>query len=515
MRLVVAGILVVILLALLGLAILRMVYPPPVPADRSSTALPPATHGPLAEGLRPLLEANPGLTGILPLSEGVDAFIARLALVRAATTAIDARYYIWHRDMTGLVLMRELLAAAERGVKVRLLVDDNGTPGYDAELAAFARHPNMDVRIFNPFMMRQPRLLNYAFDFFRLNRRMHNKSLTVDGLATIVGGRNVGDEYFAAGDSLFVDLDVLAVGDAVGAVTRDFDDYWASPSAIPADTVLGAGHASTDGLLRDADRQLKAQAFMDYRQALAESGLIRRMAAGEDIFRWRKARLHSDDPAKGQGPVPEDRLLIARLFEGIGEPATSLNLVSPYFIPGRIGAAALTDWADRGVRVAVLTNSLEATDVTAVHAGYAKYRKDLLKAGIGLFELRRETGVPGGRGRLGLSGSSASSLHAKTFSVDGRNIFVGSFNFDPRSALLNCEMGLVIEDAALAGELDKAFGDTVPAADWAVSLEEGDTLLWHGEEKGRTVTRDDEPGGSLMRSVMLTVIGWLPVEWLL
>lgn len=513
MRLAVTVFLVLVGVTVLALGALRVVFPPPAPPGGSSIAMPPATHGPLAEGLRGLLEAHPGLTGIMALSEGVDAFIARMALVRAATTSIDARYYIWHRDMTGLVLMRELLAAAERGVKVRLLVDDNGTPGYDAELAAFARHPNMEVRIFNPFMMRRPRLLNYAFDFLRLNRRMHNKSLTVDGLATIVGGRNVGDEYFAAGESMFVDLDVLAVGDAVAAVTRDFDAYWASPSAIPAETVLGAG--TTDALLRDADRQVKAQAFADYRQALGESGLIRRITTGEDIFRWRKARLFSDDPAKGQGPVPEDRLLIARLFESIGEPARHINLISPYFIPGRIGAGAIAGWTARGVSVSVLTNALEATDVVAVHAGYAKYRKELLTAGIGLFELRRETGVPGGRGRLGISGSSASSLHAKTFAVDGTHIFVGSFNFDPRSALLNCEMGLVIEDAALASELDKAFDDTIPAAAWAVTLEDDGRLRWRAEEDGRTITRHDEPGGSMLRSVMLTVIGWLPVEWLL
>ena len=510
-----AGIFLAIVLIAAGLGALRLAFPPPAAAGQSSTALPPAGHGLLAEGLKPLLEANPGLTGILPLSEGIDAFIARMALVRAATTSIDARYYIWHRDMTGIVLMRELLAAAERGVKVRLLVDDNGTPGFDAEMAAFARHPNMEVRIFNPFMLRRPRLLNYAFDFFRLNRRMHNKSLTVDGLATIVGGRNVGDEYFAAGDSLFIDLDVLAVGDAVPAVADDFDAYWASRSAIPARTVLAGQSGSTDGLLRDAAEQDRAQAFADYRSALRQSKLIGRVARGEDIFRWRKAQLYSDDPAKGQGPVPENRLLIARLFEGIGEPATSVNLVSPYFIPGRIGAAALSDWAGQGVTVSVLTNSLEATDVSAVHAGYVKYRNELLKAGIGLFELRRETGVPGGHGRLGLAGSSASSLHAKTFSVDGRHIYVGSFNFDPRSALLNCEMGLVVEDAALAGELDKAFADTVPAAAWAVSLAEDDSLLWHGQEEGRTITRRDEPGGSVLRSVLLTVIGWLPVEWLL
>ena len=276
-----AGIFLAIVLIAAGLGALRLAFPPPAAAGQSSTALPPAGHGLLAEGLKPLLEANPGLTGILPLSEGIDAFIARMALVRAATTSIDARYYIWHRDMTGIVLMRELLAAAERGVKVRLLVDDNGTPGFDAEMAAFARHPNMEVRIFNPFMLRRPRLLNYAFDFFRLNRRMHNKSLTVDGLATIVGGRNVGDEYFAAGDSLFIDLDVLAVGDAVPAVADDFDAYWASRSAIPARTVLAGQSGSTDGLLRDAAEQDRAQAFADYRSALRQSKLIGRVARGD------------------------------------------------------------------------------------------------------------------------------------------------------------------------------------------------------------------------------------------
>ncbi|PHP65150.1 phospholipase [Zhengella mangrovi] len=509
----------VLVLAIVAVAVflsgLRLAFPPPVPASSATTAHPPATTGALAGGLEEQVAAHPGLTGILPLPDGMDAFVARLALVRAAASSIDARYYVWQRDKTGLVLMKAVLDAADRGVKVRLLVDDAGTPDFDAELAAFACHDNIEVRIFNPFMLRWPRVLNYAFDFFRLNRRMHNKSLLVDGRAAIVGGRNIGDEYFAAGDSLFIDLDVLAVGEVVPAVSRDFDAYWASASAIPAERIIPHRKASTAVLEKEAEEVRLSPEFAEYCDALDESGLVRRLGAGEDLFRWTRADLHSDDPAKGRGRVPEDRLLIRCLFREIGEPSGRFNLVSPYFIPGKDGAATFSGWARKGIAVSVLTNALETTDVVAVHAGYTKYRKPLLRDGLALFELRRGAGAPGGRDRLGLVGSSASSLHAKTFTVDGERIFVGSFNFDPRSALLNCEMGLVIDDAELAGELDRSFATAVPEAAWAMSLDRDGHLVWRGRKGDETVTRHDEPGGSLLRSVLLTVIGWLPVEWLL
>ena len=495
---------------------LRLVYPPPEAAPSASRALPPASTGPLATGISNALRGRDGLTGILPVSNGLDAFTARLALVRAATRSIDARYYIWHRDMTGLVLMKALLDAANRGVKVRLLVDDNGTSGFDREFAAFAAHGNMEVRIFNPFMLRSPRLLNYAFDFFRLNRRMHNKSIIIDGQATILGGRNVGDEYFAAGSgSLFVDLDVLAVGSAVEQDIADFDSYWASASAIPAESVIDPAIASTTQFEQDAAEALKSREFADYREALGKTDLVARIAAGQAAFRWASARLFSDDPAKGQGPVKSDSLLMGRLFEAAGAPKASLSLVSPYFIPGTQGTATFSRWAREGVRVQVLTNAMEATDVLPVHAGYAKYRPDLLAAGVGLYELKRQAVSRQDRNALGLVGSSASSLHAKTFSIDGERIFVGSFNFDPRSLLLNCEMGLLIDDSGLAGELDRVFGAQLLGSSYRVKATPDGGLVWETREGNTTTEIPSEPGSSALRSLALTVIGWLPIEWLL
>ena len=249
------ALLVLIPLVLLVLLALRLLHPLPDPAGReASSAIPASDRTVLGAAVLPLAVDHPGTSGIYPLGNGVDAFAARVALARAADVSIDAQYYIWADDLTGIRLLAELQDAANRGVRVRLLVDDNGTPALDQELVALDALPTAEVRYFNPFMMRSPRVLNYAFDFFRLNRRMHNKSFTVDGAVTIVGGRNIGDVYFETGAGhLYFDLDVLAAGPAATAVGADFDRYWNSASAFPAAMLITAGADAADRLAeRDA-----------------------------------------------------------------------------------------------------------------------------------------------------------------------------------------------------------------------------------------------------------------------
>ena len=249
------ALLVLIPLVLLVLLALRLLHPLPDPAGReASSAIPASDRTVLGAAVLPLAADHPGTSGIYPLGNGVDAFAARVALARAADVSIDAQYYIWADDLTGIRLLAELQDAANRGVRVRLLVDDNGTPALDQELVALDALPTAEVRYFNPFMMRSPRVLNYAFDFFRLNRRMHNKSFTVDGAVTIVGGRNIGDVYFETGAGhLYFDLDVLAAGPAATAVGADFDRYWNSASAFPAAMLITAGADAADRLAeRDA-----------------------------------------------------------------------------------------------------------------------------------------------------------------------------------------------------------------------------------------------------------------------
>ena len=354
------------------------------------------------------MEAHPGLSGIVALPDGHDAFAARALLADAAEHTLDVRYYIWHNDMSGTLLYSALRRAADRDVQVRLLLDDNNTTGLDPVLAALDAHPNIEVRLFNPFRARRWRLLGYLTDFKRLNRRMHNKSFTADNNATIIGGRNIGDEYFDAGQApWFVDLDVLAIGPVVDAVSRDFERYWASASSIPAARVLPRATAtSIAAVAADAVRTEHHPDAAAYIAALARSSFVRDLLAHRLTFDWAATRMLSDDPAKGLGRAPEDALLWHRLEEILATPMRELRLVSPYFVPGSAGVEALAVIARQGVKVAVLTNALEATDVAVVHAGYAKRRKSLLAAGITLFELKR--GSSGSRKRVDWTGRSGS-----------------------------------------------------------------------------------------------------------
>jgi putative cardiolipin synthase len=467
------------------------------------------------------VEAHPGLCGIVALPDGHDAFAARALLADAAERTLDVRYYIWHNDMSGTLLFAALRRAADRGVRVRLLLDDNNTAGLDTVLAALDAHPNIDVRLFNPFRARRWRLLGYLTDFKRLNRRMHNKSFTADNHATIVGGRNVGDEYFDAGRApWFVDLDVLAIGPVVDAVSRDFERYWASASATPVARVLPAATtASLTAVAADAARVERDPAAAAYLAALAQSPFVGDLLAHRLNFEWAPTQMVSDDPAKGLGRAPEEALLWHRLKTSIGAPVRELRLVSPYFVPGRAGVDALAAIARQGVRVEVLTNALEATDVAVVHSGYAKRRKSLLRAGVSLLELKR--GSPGSAakhrkwtGRSG-SGSSASSLHAKTFCVDRSRVFVGSFNFDPRSARLNTEMGFVIDSPGLGAAMTKWFAEEVPTRAYRVSLGDTGRLRWIDRHDGVEVVREEEPGTSVWRRFAVALLSVLPIEWLL
>ena len=507
--------LVLVAVAVVATVVARIAFAlPAVEGRRDSVALPPSEGGPLAEALAGHeTDASEGLTGIAALRGGADAFAARMILADRAVSSIDAQYYIWHADLTGYLLLDALTRAADRGVRVRLLLDDNGTAGLDAEIAALVAHPNVEVRLWNPFNLRgRLKTLSYGFDFFRLNRRMHNKSFTVDGHAAILGGRNVGDEYFATGPMpLYVDLDVLAVGAVVPEVSADFDRYWASPSVHPAGPLVGEADGADPigaGLVR-----LRSDPQMDeYRSVLAASDVVAALASGTLDLEWTTAVLVSDDPVKGRGAVPREDLLASRLREAVGEIEARFDGISPYFVPGAAGVEAFATLEARGVRVRMLTNALEATDVLPVHAGYAKRREAMLRSGVELFELRREAAPDAPADRFGPFGSSGSSLHAKTFAVDGARVFVGSFNFDPRSTTLNTEMGLLIDSERMAQGMHDAFDQGLDGLAWRVELRDGEPLWVDTASQAATA---DEPGSTALKRVALTVIGWLPVEWLL
>ncbi|HJT82571.1 MAG TPA: phospholipase D family protein [Chthoniobacterales bacterium] len=470
----------------------------------------------LGRAISPLLQAHPDFSGVLPIRNGGDAFAARMRLAQRAERSLDIQYYLWRDDMTGTLLFQALHDAADRGVRVRLLLDDNNTSGLDPIISALDSHPNIEVRLFNPFVIRTPRL-GYLTDFFRANRRMHNKSYTADNQATIIGGRNIGDEYFGATEGvLFVDLDVLAIGPIVNDVSADFDRYWNSDSTYPIDRLLKPAHSQQLGeLTAKAKRLEESPQAVTYTTALRDSGFLRQVIDNKLEFQWARVHMVSDDPAKGLGRAKGKQLFPNRLKEVIGQPTRELELVSPYFVPTDDGVKSFVTLAESGVKVNVLTNALEATDVPAVHSGYAKRRKKLLKGGVHLYELRRLSATDIGGRHAGIWGSSGSSLHAKTFAIDGIRVFVGSFNFDPRSAKLNTELGFVIESPALAQDIERTFATRVPTDAYEVHLSEKGRLYWIAHHGDRTLRYDKEPGTNFWLRAFVWLLSFLPIDSLL
>ncbi len=458
-----------------------------------------------------------GKSGVHALFDPLEAFASRMLLALAAEQSLDVQYYIWHADQTGTLLMQALVDAAERGVRVRLLLDDGGTSGLDDRLAALAEHPQIEVRLFNPFVLRWPKPIGYVTDFSRANRRMHNKSFTADNQATIIGGRNIGDEYFGATDGvLFSDLDVLAIGPIVPEVSADFDRYWASASAWPVQHILPAPQGTgLEALEEQAKRIHASPESRAYADAVRNTAFVTELLEQRLALDWSVVRMVSDDPAKGLAKAERSGLLVDQLYHLLGAPQRSLSLVSPYFVPTASGVQTLEALRKRGVAVQILTNAYEATDVPLVHAGYAQYRKPLLQSGVALYEM--QSTASGGKdqvARLKPLGSSGSSLHAKTFAVDGERAFVGSFNFDPRSALLNTELGFLIDSPVLAQQIERSFETQVPKRSYTLGLSDNGEVVWRDFADPPSEHRV-EPGSSWWSRAGLAVLGWLPIEWLL
>ena len=477
----------------------------PPPKDRlETTALTDTAGTRLGRAIAPGVAANPGKTGIHSLPDPRDAFAARVLLANAAEKSLDAQYYIWHGDQVGYLLFQALWQAAEREVRVRLLLDDVNTKGLDPTLAALDAHPNIEVRLYNPLVERDARVLNFLTDFTRVNRRMHNKSFTADNQATVVGGRNIGNEYFSAGSGFtFADLDVLAVGPAVSEVSKQFDVYWNSASAYPASGFVGAPAPAAAASLEARFTANRADPeSIAYLETIRATPLVRELLDRKLALEWAAAEVVYDDPAKTLDTTERtDVLLFPELVRKMGRPEKTLDIVSPYFVPGARGTEQLVEIAKRGVTVRVLTNSLAASDTKSVHSGYAKRRRDLLQAGVRLYEIKptvaKQTGESGDR----FGSGSSSGLHAKTLAVDSRRIFVGSFNFDPRSARLNTELGLVISNPVLAQGLTRFFDVEVPMLAYEVRLTaDGNNLVWIERTSTGETRYETEPETTLVHA---------------
>ena len=497
--------------ALLAVSLLSGCAGLPSLAQRSSSEAlseDDAAETTLGRMVKPLAEAHPGKSGVHLLVNPHDAFAARTRLAEAAQRTIDIQSYIWRTDGTGLRLFQALRNAADRGVRVRLLLDDYNTSGMDPLLSAINAHENIEVRLFNPFTVRTPRFWQILTDLPRINRRMHNKTFTVDNSVTILGGRNVADQYFGATDTLFTDVDVLALGAVVDDVSESFDRYWRSDSSYPAERIIEPGQQNRwPG---------PASALADgYLKKIGDRDPLAAIRNGEMALCWASAELVVDDPAKALGRVDDEDLILARLRDAVGKPQSRLTMISSYFIPTRDGADALVDLVRRGVRVRVLTNSMAATDEALVHSAYAKWRDDLLNGGVRLFEMERGgDGASASNITAGPYGSASSTLHAKTYAVD-EHLVVGSFNADPRSVNLNTEVGLVIHCPELAMKVHDAFPKRVMKSAYEVRLDDDGNLYWL--EKGEEgVTRHDrEPNTTFWQRVLLPVYSLLPIDGLL
>jgi cardiolipin synthase C len=514
---------VVLAAVAVGLLVLRVLFPLPARQDIAVSAALPATPATtIGAAVLTAQAAHPGMSGVIPLSGGGEAFAARVLLARAAEESLDVQYYIWQADTTGYLLLEELRAAAARGVRVRLLLDDNGIARLDAELQALDALANIEVRLFNPFTLRRPKLLSFAFDFPRLNRRMHNKSFTADGAASVVGGRNVGDIYFAFGrGEHYVDTDVLALGPAASDVSAAFDAYWNSASAYPAGLILPMAPDGMARLQSAAATALASDLAGPYLTAIRNSPLIETLTAGADAVEWAHVTLVVDDPGKGLGQPGTGGLLIERLAAILTDvttgPGVSVDLISAYFVPGRGGTELLTALAAQGRAVRVLTNAQEATDVLAVHGSYAGYRRALLAGGVAVGELRADPLIPEPDQTLAsLLAGSATSLHSKVFALDAARVFIGSFNFDPRSARLNTEMGLLIESPVFASAVAGAMDQVMERGAYALRLSPSGALEWTAMgEGGAPIVYSTEPNTTWFDRFIVRVVGILPVEWMM
>lgn len=468
--------------------------------------------------VEPYLQEHPNGTGLYLLDENLEAYADRILLARSAERTLDLQYYIWHDDLTGNMLGRELLAAADRGVFIRILLDDMNAVKKDGVLAGLAQHPYVEIRLFNPIHSRRnfvTRTVEMLFRGLSLNRRMHNKSMIADSQIAIIGGRNIGNEYFDADpETNFLDVDLLLVGQAVQEAENIFESFWDSQASIPAKQVK-FGHQDALTLLRETPltmNETEEQLLVNYQQSLAIHFSIDEVVNKRNRFVWSDyVRVLSDPPEKVFGEKESQWLITDILPKTWEQTKQSLYLISPYFVPGEEGTRALTRLREANYDVAILTNSLAANDVPMVHAGYAPYREALLKSGIKLYELM-PFNVSYKLSKEWKIGASGASLHTKAFIIDGTKGFIGSFNLDPRSARLNTEMGVFFESPEIAQQLMKRYESVItPSVSYEVTLR-NNQMIWLDESKGEIKEWDKDPETSWLTRMIVKVVSWLPIE---
>lgn len=541
------------------------VLPPKVPSYALEQDFDTSIGQRLVEGMAD----HPSQSAFRLITHGSEAFFGRVAMIRAAERSLDFQYYIVEDDLTGSMLLEEILRAADRGVRVRLLVDSMAVSKVSNEVSLMVHHPHIAIRVFNPVALKRDTVLgtvyNWMFDFDRSNSRMHNKALIADNLAAIIGGRNLGDQYFdASGDFTFSDMDVMAAGPIVKQISRSFDHYWNSDQT----TLL----RDVEHIINDAEtlQSIRTDLHQRWQEATdSEAGqkatramrLWKAQGKGAFPFIWATADLAFDNPEKVNSdedggdaatttaektatilaanaaepdalPTPvkpeagtdmetdkENSKPLTRLDQLASQATQSFTIINAYVVPRESGVEWLGELEARGVETRILTNSLASTDVAAVHSGYSRYRPALLHKGVELYEAKS---IGDKRSRQNLFGSTPrSSLHAKTFVIDGSHVVVASFNLDPRSIEDNTELALTIHSKELAEQALQMFEESTTAEkSYQVALRhpEDDTstaLTWKTTEDGKPVTYHREPEASLWRRAKIFLYQFLPIEDLL
>ncbi|MGF1700886.1 phospholipase D family protein [Photobacterium makurazakiensis] len=473
----------------------------------SSYSIPMADNTKLASIASPFVSSNPDLTGFYPLDDGQEALMARLAIIHAAEISVDLQYYIYRNDDTSSLLTYALYQAAERGVRVRILLDDMQSRN-DNAMASLSSHPNIDIRLFNPFENRDFKLFGFIGDFDRLNRRMHNKALIADGTFAITGGRNVGDEYFSANGAIdFGDFDILTLGEVVPDIAVQFDLYWNSAPSIPVEALVSNITPPSSNDVEQWEATLR-DTFegSSYTEALAELPLVKRILNQAIDFYWGEAELYYDTPSKVYAPE-ESTFLMHELGNVIDRVESEFLLISPYFVPTEKGTATLIRAAENDISVTIITNSLASNDVFAVHGWYSKYREQLLRSGVKIYEVKIDPSVKKNHSWLG---SSRTSLHAKTFIIDRKEVFVGSFNFDPRSAYINTEMGILLQSPEFSAEVYKDADLSLSKSTYRLALDENGDIKWHNDFLGTSYKT--EPDASIWLRMGAWLSSILPIE---
>jgi putative cardiolipin synthase len=493
-------------------------------AQKPSSQALPATQSSFGRSIQAQAAPHQGRSGFRLLSDSTEAFTARAELIRNAQSSLDLQYYIVHDGISTRMLVDELLKAADRGVRVRILLDDTTSDGLDWIIATLAAHPQIQIRVFNPLHLGRStgvtRTVGRLLNLSQQHRRMHNKLWLADNSMAIVGGRNLGDEYFDAEPNLnFTDIDMLSVGPVAEQLGHSFDQYWNSALSKPIDEFLSSKPTARDlentrTRLEESLEETRKQNHALYQQLMTYTTHPRlAIWRRELIWAWNQALWDAPSKVLADGEPDPQLLLTTQLAPELNGVSKELIMLSAYFVPGPPGLVYLTGRADAGVSVSLLTNSLEATDVPAVHGGYAPYRKALLEHGVHLFELRRQPGEGGGSGpRLFYSKSyrgSDSSLHSKAMIFDQQKSFIGSFNFDPRSVLWNTEVGVLVDSPELAARVrELAFQGMAPAMSYQAKLENGQ-IVWVTEDDGKLHTLTKEPGSWWRRfnAWMSTTVG--------